>query len=124
MAGYSDIPLWKKLGYKTGMSAYVEGEPSDYLSLLGLPVDVAVNWLDRAKPDVEFVHLFVTSASKLESKLEFYRERIAPGGAIWVSWPKKRSGAKTDITENAIRDAALPIRLVDGTHLYIDQSYR
>ncbi len=25
MAGYSGTPLWKKLGYKAGVSAYVEG---------------------------------------------------------------------------------------------------
>ena len=30
-----------------------------------------------------------------------------------MSWPKKSSGVATDITEDTIRDVALPIRLVD-----------
>jgi len=63
MAGYSGTPLWKKLGYKAGVAAYVEGEPSNYISLLTLPADVVVTWLPRAKSDMHFVHLFATSAS-------------------------------------------------------------
>ena len=113
MAGYSGTPLWKKLGYKTGMSAYIDGAPSNYISLLALPVDVVVTWLPRAKSDIEFVHLFATSTCKLKRKLESYRKRIVPGGVIWVSWPKKSSGLKSNITEDTIREVALPIGLVD-----------
>jgi hypothetical protein len=113
MAGYSSTPLWKKLGYKTGMAAYVDDGPNNYLSLLTLPADVVVTWLRRAKSEMEFVHLFATSTSKLKRKLEFYRKRIVPGGVIWVSWPKKSSGVKSDITEDVIRDVALPMGLVD-----------
>jgi hypothetical protein len=121
MAGYSGTPLWKKLGYKTGMSAYVEGEPSNYISLLTLPADVVVTWLPRAKSDMEFVHLFATSASQLKSKLESVRKRIVPGGVIWVSWPKKSSGVTSDITEDTIRDLALPIGLVDVKVCAVDE---
>ena len=121
MAGYSATPLWKKLGYKTGMSAYVEGEPSNYISLLALPADVAVTWLRSAKSEMEFVHFFATSASKLKRRLEFYRKRIVPGGVIWVSWPKKTSGVKSDITEDTIRDVALPMGLVDIKVCAVDE---
>jgi hypothetical protein len=121
MAGYSGTPLWKKLGYKTGMSAYVEGEPSNYISLLALPADVAVTWRPRAKSDMEFVHLFATSAFQLKSKLESVRKRIVPGGVIWVSWPKKSSGVTSDITEDTIRDLALPMGLVDVKVCAVDE---
>jgi hypothetical protein len=121
MAGYSSIPLWKKLGYKTGMSAYIEGEPNNYISLLGLPADAVVTWLSSAKSEMEFVHLFTTSASKLRRKLESYRKRISPGGVIWVSWPKKSSSVKSDITEDTIRDVALPMGLVDVKVCAVDE---
>jgi hypothetical protein len=121
MAGYSGTPLWKKLGYKTGVSAYVEGEPSNYISLLTLPADVVVTWLPRAKSDMKFVHLFATSASHLKSKLESYRKRIVPGGVIWVSWPKKSSGVKSDITEDTVREVALPMGLVDVKVCAVDE---
>lgn len=113
MTGYSGPPVWKKLGYQNGMPAYIDGGPSNYLSFVRLPVDVTVSWLDHAKSDIEFVHLFATSTAKLESKLRLYRQRIAPGGVIWVSWPKKSSGVKSDVTENGIREAALLMGLVD-----------
>ena len=121
MAGYSGTPLWKKLGYKTGMSAHVDGGPSNYFFLLALPADVLVTWLPSAKSDMELVHLFTTSASKLKGKLEYYRKRIVPGGMIWVSWPKKRSGVKSDITEETIRDVALPMGLVDVKVCAVDE---
>jgi hypothetical protein len=121
MAGYSATPLWKKLGYKTGMSAYIDDGPSNYILLLALPADVVVTWLCSAKSDMEFVHLFATSASKLKRKLEFYRKRIAPGGVIWVSWPKKSSRMKSDVTEDTIRDAALPMGLVDVKVCAVDE---
>ena len=121
MAGYSGTPLWKKLGYKAGVSAYVEGEPGNYISLLTLPADVVVTWLPRAKSDMEFVHLFATSASQLKSKLEFYRKKIVPGGVIWVSWPKKSSGVTSDVTEDTIRDLALPMGLVDVKVCAVDE---
>jgi hypothetical protein len=121
MAGYSGTTLWKKLGYKTGASAYVDGGPSNYISLLTLPADVVVTWLPWAKSQMQFVHLFVTSASKLKSKLESYRKRIVPGGVIWVSWPKKSSGVKSDITEDTIRDLALPMGLVDVKVCAVDE---
>jgi hypothetical protein len=121
MAGYSGTPLWKKLGYKKGLSAYVDGGPNNYLSLLALPADVVVSWLPSAKSDMEFVHLFATSVSKLKKKLESYRKRITSGGVIWVSWPKKSSGVKSDITEDTIRDMALPIGLVDVKVCAVDE---
>lgn len=121
MAGYSGTPLWKKLGYKAGVSAYVESKPSNYISLLTLPADVVVTWLPRAKSDMEFVHLFATSASQLKSKLESVRKRIVPGGVIWVSWPKKSSGVTSDITEDTIRDLALPMGLVDVKVCAVDE---
>ena len=121
MAGYSGTPLWKKLGYKAGVSAYVESEPRNYISLLTLPADVVVTWLPRAKSDMEFVHLFATSASQLKSKLESVRKRIVPGGVIWVSWPKKSSGVTSDITEDTIRDLALPMGLVDVKVCAVDE---
>jgi hypothetical protein len=40
---------------------------------------------------------------------------------IWVSWPKKSSGVKTDITEDTIRDVALPMGLVDIKVCAVDE---
>ena len=113
MAGYSGTPLWKKLGYKEGTTAYVEGAPKGYTSTLTLPSDVSVNWSARLNDRVDFVHFFMDSKLALRAKLNAFRKAIDPDGVIWISWPKKSSGVATDVTEEVVREIALPLGLVD-----------
>ena len=49
--------------------------------------------------------------------------RMAPDGVLWVSWPKKSSGVPTDITEDVIREAALPTGLVDVKVCAVDETW-
>jgi hypothetical protein len=48
---------------------------------------------------------------------------IDQDGAIWVSWPKKASGVRTDLTEDVIRDVALPMGLVDVKVCAVDETW-
>jgi hypothetical protein len=123
MVGYSGTPLWKKLGYRAGLVALVESTPSGYLDSLALPGDVAPKWTKRLSQRIELVHLFVTKFSTLESRLKTLRKGIAPECMVWVSWPKKASGMATDITEDRVRDAALPLGFVDIKVCAIDETW-
>ena len=38
---------------------------------------------------------------------------MKPTAIVWVSWPKKSSKVPTDITEETVRELALPMGLVD-----------
>ncbi len=49
----------------------------------------------------------------LERRIGDLRKAIYPGGALWVSWPKKASNVPTDVTEDVIRRVALANGLVD-----------
>jgi hypothetical protein len=113
MTGYSGTPLWRKLGYKNDLAAFVEGAPDDYWEWLDLPPELSIRWVAHPEPRLLFVHLFVTDAAKLGGAVKLWRKKIAPDGVVWVSWPKKTSGVKTNITEQVIRDVALPTGLVD-----------
>ena len=88
-AGYSGTPLWRKLGYKDGLAAFVDQPPEGYMKLLGLPKGVKVAWLAAPRGGMAFVHLFATSAAWLRARLRVHRARIDRAGAIWVSWPKQ-----------------------------------
>jgi len=44
-------------------------------------------------------------------------------GMIWVSWPKKSSTVETDVTEDSIRERALPLGLVDVKVCAIDDTW-
>jgi len=121
MAGYSGTPLWKKLGYKSGLRAYLDAAPADYVQLLELPPDVQVAWLDKKESNIRFVHLFERNGRALRIKLDSYRKKIASDGVIWVSWPKKSSEVATDISEDTLREAALPFGLVDIKVCAVDE---
>ena len=113
MAGYSATPLWKKLGYKDGLTAHVESAYDSYLGDLQLPADVRITWAKQPTCSVQFIHVFATSKLTLDAKLRSFRNIIAPDSVIWVSWPKKSSGLATDITEDTVREIALPLGFVD-----------
>jgi hypothetical protein len=121
-AGYSGTPLWKKLGIKPGGTVLTVNAPPGYRDLLpGLPEGVSL--VTDADPPLAFVHLFVTSASDLAARLPALMADLAPDGVIWVSWPKKASGVKTDVTEDGIRAAALPLGLVDVKVCAVDATW-
>jgi hypothetical protein len=123
MGGYSGTALWKKLGYKNDMVAYVDGAPKGYVNSLALPSDMSVKWDAGAKEGIGFVHLFASSRSELKTKLQRFRKLIAADGMIWVSWPKKSSGVETDVTEDVVREIALPIGLVDIKVCAVDETW-
>ena len=65
---------------------------------------------------------FVTSRKQLEGDLR----KVAPAkgqGSLWVAWPKKASGMKTDVTEDVLRDVILPHGLVDRKVCAIDETW-
>ena len=56
---------------------------------------------------------------------DYFDDRLGalPDGAAWVSWPKKSSGVTTDITEDTIREDALPLGLVDVKVAAVDETW-
>lgn len=111
-AGYSGTPLWKKLGIREGATVLTVNAPANYAALLsGLPANVS--FVENATPPVGFVHLFVTAKQELATQLPKLLGELASDGVIWVSWPKKTAKVKTDVTEDTIREIALPLGLVD-----------
>lgn len=124
MAGYSSTPLIKKLGLKPGHVAQFIGAPEGYFKLLGpLPEGVQVQSEKRGArhESLDFVHIFATERAALEKLLPRLMKQIKPAGMIWVSWPKKASGVATSITDNVVREVALPLGLVDVKVCAVDE---
>ncbi len=120
MAGYSGKPLAQKLGIKPGCRMYVHDGPENYLQMLGtLPEDVSI--LGRPAGKLDLVHVFTRDAAALGKMLLDYRDQIAADGMIWVSWPKKAAKAATDVTEDVVRELALPLGLVDVKVCAVDE---
>lgn len=112
MAGYSGTPLPKKLGLRPGMTLVTIAAPNEYRSWLGrIPADLAI--VATSKKQVEAAHIFATKKAILQKQLVALRRRLEQSGFVWVSWPKKASQVATDITEDVIRELALPLGFVD-----------
>ncbi|HEX9166555.1 MAG TPA: DUF3052 domain-containing protein [Gemmatimonadales bacterium] len=112
MPGYSGTPLAKKLGFTKPMDVLVVAAPAEYQEWLG-PLPDGVHIVTRTSGAAVAAHLFVTRRSELAKQLDRFRERLDPAGFVWVSWPKRASKVTTDVTEDVVRDLALPLGFVD-----------
>jgi hypothetical protein len=112
VAGYSGTPLVQKLGVKSGQTFCVVSGPAGYDKLLG-PLPDGARLATRFSTRADIVQVFVTDRARLATALSQYRHELGPDASVWVSWPKKSSKVPTDITEDVIREVALPLGFVD-----------
>ena len=112
MAGYSATPLARKLGLQADSNLVVHGAPKDYASLIA-PAPPGLRTGSRISPATDTVHVFETRRANLERFLISCRSKLKPDATVWVSWPKRSAKVATDITEDVIRDVALPLGFVD-----------
>jgi hypothetical protein len=110
--GYSGTPLAKKLGIEASSRVLAVGAPRGYAALLA-PLPEGVVFDGSAGPRTDIAHVFVTRRSELARHVGVLRRKLRPEAAIWVSWPKKASKVPTDVTEDVVREVALPLGLVD-----------
>lgn len=111
-AGYSGTPLFKKLGIKEGYRILLIAAPENYANLL-TPLPLAVQFVGRADLTVDIVQVFVTQREQLSKHLGALRLQLRSDAALWVSWPKKAAKVSTTVTEDTIRELALPLGFVD-----------
>lgn len=112
MAGYSGTPLVKKLGIREDMRLAFLYAPSHYADLLG-PLPAGVKQADEDTGAVDFIHAFFYERTDFELALPALMKAIKRDGIIWISWPKKTSKVPTTMSEDIIREVALPMGLVD-----------
>ena len=121
-AGYSGTPLAKKLGLVPGIRVWFHCMPDSVRAEIdaeGLNVEEQA----AASAGLQCAHIFVTERAELERHVTALRQLIEPAGFVWVSWPKKASKVPTDITEDVIREVALPIGWVDIKVCAVDETW-
>jgi hypothetical protein len=110
--GYSGTPLAKKLGFKEGSRVLLIDAPKDYDHLVA-PTPAGVEFIAEPARIVDIAHVFVSRRATLSKQLSRLREALPVHASIWVSWPKRAAKVPTDITEDTIREVALPLGFVD-----------
>lgn len=99
----------RKLGIKPGQRVCIDHRPAGW--------DLAPRTSGGGQVDAvetaEIILSFFTSADELAERLPELARRIYPAGALWVAWPRRAGGHRSDITDTVIRDYALPLGIVD-----------
>ena len=122
MAGYSGVPLTKKLGILANSELVIINEPQEFRQLIK-PIPEGVRVEARVTKGTDMVHIFATSKNRLSESLQLCVKQMARDAVIWVSWPKKSSQMRSDVSENVIREIALPLGLVDIKVCAIDETW-
>lgn len=108
-AGYSKRSLADKLGIKAGIQMAIIEAPARLENLIGVSnFDTELNL-----ESYDYLHFFTASTYALSAIFPILAKRLARGGTLWISWPKKSSGTQTDLGENTVRELGLATGLVD-----------
>jgi hypothetical protein len=121
-AGYSGTPLARKLSLKDGMRIWWGEMPASVRAEIERE-RILLHWLAWPEAPIDAAHVFVTERAALEDHVARLRPLLAPAGFLWVSWPKKAARVPTDVTEDAIREVALPAGLVDVKVCAVDETW-
>jgi len=119
VAGYSGTPLVNKLGIRPGYR----------VAMLAVPPGVVLDWPDsvtvvtRLSGHCDVVLFFTKQRAEFARRLDRVGEVIAPAGAAWIAWPKRAAKVATDMTEDVVREVALPRGLVDVKVCAIDETW-
>jgi hypothetical protein len=123
-AGYSGTPLPRKLGIGEGDEVALIGAPEWLEDLLGEVPSVARLHTDLDSDALfDVIVVFVSWRAELEAELGRLRDHMAPACGLWVAWPKKAARVPTDMTDNVVREVALPTGLVDNKVCAIDETW-
>ena len=122
-AGYSGTPLPRKLGIQPGHLVALVNAPAGFAESLGELPGVELTGDTSAAPAFDVIVFFVTWRAELEAELGRLRQRMAPACGLWVGWPKRAARVPTDMTDQVVRDVALPTGLVDNKVCAIDETW-
>ncbi|MEA1015687.1 hypothetical protein [Sphingosinicella sp. LY1275] len=112
----------RKLSLKDGLRTWWEGMPATVRAEIEREGFV-LELLPAPVAPIDAAHVFVTGRAALEDAVARLLPLLAPAGFLWVSWPKKASKVPTDMTEDVIRDVALPLGLVDVKVCAVDTTW-
>jgi hypothetical protein len=123
---YSGTPLWRKLGITEGARVLCTRAPAgfgDELQRLA-PIPGGVEFLRRPGRNVDVAITFVTRRSGLTAAFPALARSLVPAGRLWIAWPKKAAGVRTDLDFDAVQRVGLDAGLVDNKSASITETYQ
>src|SRR5437764_14239822 len=121
MASYSASALPKKLGIRANCSIMLVNPPNRFERQLD-PLPAYTKIIDDPK-DANVAVLFAISLSELARDFPSLARALPDKTALWIAWPKKASGVKTDLDGNLVREFGLDAGWVDYKVCAIDETW-
>ena len=112
--------LATKLGLKEGMCAYVLDRPSQFNALIA---DAAVIPGELPVDEADFVQIFSDRQSHLLKQINTVLPTLGKHSMLWISWPKKTSGVKTNLNMAFIVRIGREIGMEDVKICSIDSTW-
>lgn len=123
-AGYSGTPLAKKLGIKDNFLIQVLNSPKNYTDFFfDFPKNVTIIKEHNHTEKMDFIHIFARGKDELANYFSMAKPNLKKSGILWLSWPKKSSGIKTDIDKFQVLSFGLNNGLVDTKVAAIDHDW-
>jgi len=123
---YSGTPLWRKLGITEGARVLCTRAPAGFADELQrlAPIPGGVEFLRRPGRNVDVAITFVTRRSDLTAAFLALARSLTPAGRLWIAWPKKAAGVRTDLDFDAVQRVGLDAGLVDNKSASITEMYQ
>jgi hypothetical protein len=118
-AGYSGTPLPHKLGIREASRVLLVAPPAGFD--LGLLPPRALVHRRRGRGPYDVIVSFCPDTRALAGRFAPLVPMLQTSGCLWVCWPKRASGIRTDLSENSVRDHGLATGLVDVKVAAIDE---
>lgn len=118
---YSGTPLVKKLGIQAKFTVALVGAPGSFRKTLGkLPAGAKLR--KGAGHGCDLVLWFARARREIERGARPLAARIG-AAPLWILWPKKASGLKSDLTQQVVRRTAMARGLVDYKICSVDDTW-
>ena len=113
------MPLYQKLGIKSGYTVSLVGAPPGFRQTLGeLPENVVVR--DGVRDQSNLTLWFARSRTELEERLQRMKV-FSKNAGLWIIWPKQTSQLQTDLGQPVVREAGIAAGMVDFKICSIDK---
>jgi len=123
---YSGTPLWRKLGITEGARVLCTRAPAGFADELQriAPIPGGVEFLRRPGHNVDVAITFLTRRSDLTATFPALARSLTSAGRLWIAWPKKAAGVRTDLDFDAVQRVGLDAGLVDNKSASITEMYQ
>lgn len=111
-------PLARQLDLRDGMRVWFHAMPDEIHEEIA-EYALELRLVGDPARGVDGAHVFVRERRELSALLDQLRRQIAPDGQVWVSWPAQAA----DISEDNIRQMALPLGFVDTKACAINDAW-